>query len=176
MKIFNIFLGSVSIIASIIAFVMLIEMLKLTVIVNRMEEKTKISCWGAFTEIDMDSLARRNIIVDEENRNIYIDKGEARKVIEGLLKENMDLDDSFYPKRDKLLIKAYPVKIEQLEIYNPGELPDVAPNGQLMQQTSVYIKLKVPANFKFVGDVYIKIEMVVDTKSFYSNLQKRRNR
>ena len=103
---------------------------------------------------------------------MYLNKDPAKEVVKDLLKDNLGLDDSFYPLEDKLLIKKYPVVIDILEIYNPDEVPTVAPNGKAINNTSIYIELKFPMYIKFVGNVYKKIDIVVDTKSFYSQFQK----
>jgi hypothetical protein len=172
MKFFKIFMGTVIIISILVGFVVLIEVLKLYSTTDKVEYKTKSACWAAFTVVDLDVLAHRHLISNEENRDIYIKKTSAEKVIKDTIKENLILNSSYYPLESSFLLKDYPVKIDRLEIYNPNQIPIFAPNGKALNNTAVYIELRFPLKIKFVGPVYKKITLVVDTKSFYSQFQK----
>jgi len=172
MKIFYLLLSAVLILAIIGGFVMLNNIIELYTLTNRIEGKIITSGWSAFPEVDLDILAKRHIITDEEKRDIYLIKNDAESKVREYIKKNLKLDDSYYPKDDSFIkLKAYPVIIDDITIYNPDELPTIAPNGVNINNTSIYISLQFPIYINFVGDCYKKIEVIVDTKTFYSQFQ-----
>lgn len=175
MKIIYIILASVMLLFILAGFVLLIDVVGLYTVTNRVQDAITNAAWSGFTEVDLDEIAERYVITNEELRDTFLNKTKAGEKIKDTIKENLKLDDSYYPEKESYLnLKSYPVKIEELIIFNPNELPDVAPNGENITRTSVYIKLKFPIKLSFLGNAYKKIEVIVDTKTFYSKLQKER--
>lgn len=172
MKIAYLLISTVLIIAILCGFIMLIEVIKLYTMSNRIEDLMIYSGWSAFSKIDLDILSERKYISDEEDRNVYLDETEAKKTVLEHLKKNLKIDDSFKILSQSFIPQSdYPVLIDLIEIYNPDSYPTTAPNGVDINRTSVYISLQFPLNIKFVGDVYKKLEVIVDTKTFYSQYQ-----
>lgn len=173
MKAFYIMIATLMIFIILGGFVLLNEVLKLYTLTNRIEDKMISAGWSAFTDVDLDTLAKRKSMDNEEDRFIYLDKAKAEETITDLLVENLRLDSSYYPTDDSFIIlKDFPVTIDAIEIYNPSDLPAVTPNSKTVNETSIYISLQYPINMKFVGDCYKKIEVIVDTKTFYSQFQR----
>lgn len=175
MKIVYIIMVSLMILFIIAGFVLLVDIITLYSATNRVQDSITSAAWSGFTEVDLDQIARRHLITNEELRDTYLDKTKSNEKIKETIKENLKLDHSYYPEEESYLnLKSYPVKIEEMIIYNPNELPATAPNGKDITRTSVYIRLKFPIKLNFLGNAYKEVEVIVDTKTFYSKAQKER--
>lgn len=155
--------------------VMLVGIIDLYTLTNRVQGYMTNAAWAGFSVPDLDKLASRTTLSDEESRNTYLDKVQADEKIRDAIKENLKLDNDYYPTEESFIkLKGYPVIVEELIVYNPDDLPDTAPNGKHLTETSVYIKICFPMHIKLVGDVYKEVESIVDTKTFYSRIQRNR--
>ncbi len=151
---------------------MLNEIIALYSITNKVEGKIIASSWAAFPEVDLDILAKRHNILDEEKRDIYLIKADAESTVRDYIKKNLSLDDAYYAKEDSCItLNTSPVIINDIRVYNPDDVPAITPNGVPINRTSIYISIEFPIHINYVGDCYKKIEVVVDTKTFYSQFQ-----
>lgn len=166
-------IASVLTIVIIVGFMMITATIEINTIGKRVEQALTAAGWAGFSEIDVDELARRAAVPNEEIRDVYLNKNAARSKVQEYIKKNLKLDSSNYPNNESwLTVKDHPVTIKDIIIYNPSQLPATAPDGKEIKNTSVYICVDIPLKIKFTGIVYKEISVVVDSKTFYSNSQK----
>lgn len=174
MKITFLLLATFIIIFFIFGAFALVDLIKINIITVQSEDKMIAAAWSGFSEIDLNKLAVRNNIEDEENRDIYLDKVKAENIIRQYIKYNFRLDDLYMPKEDSFInSKDHPLIIEKLEIYNPDDYTSstITIKGKNINRTSIYIYFKVPIEFSFIGTLYKELHIVVDSKTFYSTNQ-----
>lgn len=147
------------------------DAVSLKVFAYRLTEKIEISVISAFSEVDLEVFSERANISNEQNRDIYLDKDKAKETIKEFLKKNLELDESFRAKKESIIKQNKAVIIDDIRVYNPNELPTVAPNNQKVERTSIYIHLRVPINFKYSEKEYQDIKRLVDLDSFLTSYQ-----
>ncbi len=159
---------------SIVAFLMIGGYLFVTTTIeiytlgNRIEDSLIAAGWAGFSRIDFEKMAERLDIDDEENRHIYIVKGEAEGVVRSYILENLKLDTTLYPTAESYIPnKDHPVLIDEITIYNPDELPVSCSRGVNLERTTIHIVCRIPIEIKWLGFRYLEKHVDVDIKSMY---------
>jgi hypothetical protein len=126
--------------------------------------------WTGFSKADLDKLAERIDVVDEELRDIYLNKPEARDIVLEYIKMNLKLDAAFYPREESYICnKDNPVIVREIEIYNPDELPAVCSKGVTFERTTIHLLVSIPVDVKWLGFKYLDKHVDIDVKSFFKN-------
>lgn len=99
----------------------------------------------------------------------YLDPAAARNTFNQYLKANMKLDDSYNPLPGS--VAAGPVRIDEFQVYNPGDFPTTCPWGVSINRTAIHVvvkfQVKRPALTGLFGKtVNVTIHRYVD--NFYS--------
>jgi hypothetical protein len=146
------------------------EVITIHTLGNRVEDSLISAGWTGFSEVDFDKVAKRKDLSDEEDREVFLKKIEAKKKVREYIKENLKLDAALMPKNDSYIIhKSHPVIIDEITIVNPDELPVICNENILLNRTTIHIKVRIPMDVKWVGFRYIPKHVDVDIKSFYKD-------
>lgn len=166
----NLLIGSIVIITLIIGFTFVTSIIDIHTLGNRVEDSLIASGWTGFSKVDLDKIAERVNISEEEDREIFLEKKAAKDLVIEYIKKNLDLDAAFYPKDESYIPHKYhPVIIDNITIYNPDNIPAVCSEGVDLKRTTICISIRVPVDVKWLGFRYVKKHVDVDIKSFYKN-------
>lgn len=148
--------------------IFLIEIITIVTLGNRVENSLIGAGWAGFSELDVEVMGERSLGVDDpEDRNITLNKQRAEAVVRQYIIENLKLDSMYYPT-DFSYIKhrSSPVIIEEINIFNPIDLPAVLSNGTTITRTTIQIIVQIPIDVKGIGLVYARKNVLVDIDSF----------
>lgn len=169
MKITYLFLATIIILLFMFGAFILLDYVGLHTLTLKAEDKMIASAWAAFGEVDLDSLAIRQNISDQETRDIYLDKTKATNKIREYIKINFNLDDNYFPKENSFVpVKDHKVLIDEIRIINPDEYKNnsISILGRNIERTSIYISFQIPTKVMYLGNVYKKLYVIVDAKTF----------
>lgn len=162
--------------ASVILFVLMFGFLFVETIIeintvgNRVQDSLTAAGWAGFSKIDMDKLAKRRDMCNEEQRDVYIIKDKAIDEVTNYIKMNLNLDASLHATSDSFIKNtSNPVIIDEIEVYNPDDLPATCSRGATFNRTTIHIVVRIPMDIKFLGFRYLEKHVDVDAKSFYKN-------
>lgn len=137
---------------------------------NRVEDSLIAAGWAGFSTIDLDKAAERIDIRDEELRNLYLDKSLTDKIVRDYIRENLKLDAANIPKDESYIeYRTAPVIIEDIEIFNPDDLPASCNRGVDIERTTIHIVVQIPMDIKWLGFSYLEKHVDVDVKSFFKD-------
>lgn len=163
-------IASVVLLSAIAGFTFVTTIIEVYTLGNRVEDGLIAAGWTAFSKVDMDKLAERVYMVDEELRDVSLDKAEAQKIVLEYIQRNLKLDAAYYPREESYIIhRDHPVVVEELIIYNPEELPATCSRGQTFERSTVHIVVSVPVEMKWLGFRYMEKHVDVDIKSFFKD-------
>jgi len=159
--------ATVIILIMILLTIFLIEIISIVTLGNRVENSLIGAGWTGFSEIDLDKMAERTEGIDNpETREIYLDKSKATIVVRQYIRENLKLDINYIPTNTSYIPhKVNPVIIDEIRVFNPGELPAVE-NGVNITRTTIKISVQIPMDIKGLGFRYVKKNVFVDLDSF----------
>jgi len=140
-------LGLMIILCVVMMIVMVIQPLSEMAILyyygHRVQGDALAAGWAAFSDYDLEAFATREQINDREPRHIYLDRVLATQTVEDYLKENMKLDDGYYPLSGSYIRRNFPMGVI-ITIINPDQLPYDMGGGNMLNETAIYLELNVP--------------------------------
>lgn len=163
-------IASVVLLVIIIGFTFTTTVIEIQALGNRVEDSLIAAGWAGFSCLDLDKLAERVYLDNEELRDIYTDKDQAAETVISYIRENLSLDTSLYPKDESYIqVKSKPVILDELTVFNPDDLPALCSRGTSLQRTTIHIAVSIPVEVKWLGLRYIEKHVDVDVKSFFKS-------
>lgn len=147
--------------------IFLIEIITIVSLGNRVENSLIGAGWAGFSELDIELMGERAGGIDNpEKRDIVLDKIRADLVVRQYIRENLKLDSLNYPTESSYIKhRGSPVIIEEINIYNPNDLPVVL-NGTTVTRTTIQIIVQIPMDVMGMGMIYARKNVLVDIDSF----------
>lgn len=159
--------ATVMILIMILLTIFLIEITTIVTLGNRVENSLIGAGWAGFSEVDLSKMSERTEGIDNpEIRELYLDKSKSEILVRQYIHENLKLDINYIPTHMSYITnKINPIKIDEIKIFNPDELPTVE-NGVNITRTTIKISTQIPIDIKGLGFRYVKKNVFVDIDSF----------
>lgn len=151
----NAILGIVILLGSMFMIMLLLEIGRLYIIVEKIQNDLDASNAATWAVVDRERLAYKQIQFNSITESRATGDHRAKQKFIEFLKKNMDLNANLGPNDpDKYM--AGPVTIERFEVYLKSDLPLTNSDGIYINKVSVYSKINVPIKlmFSMFGDVY----------------------
>lgn len=162
--------AAVGMILTLWIFIFLSTILEIFTLGNKVQDSLVAAGWAGFYHIDLDRLAKRRDIDDEEERDVYLFEDDAKEEVMNYIQKNLKLNAFLYPTPESYIVhNSHPVIIDELEVYNPDDLPASCSRGVTFNRTTIHIVLRIPVDVKLIGFHYFEKHVDVDTKSFYKD-------
>lgn len=137
---------------------------------NKIEDSLIAAGWAGFSEADMDQLARRTELSDEQKRDVYLNKTAAEELCLEYIRKNLKLDSGNRPTGESYIpCKNEPVEILEITVLNPDDLPGICSKGASIGRTTIHIVVRIPVDVAFLGRRHLEKHVDVDVKAFYKN-------
>lgn len=165
-------IATIFIFVVVVGFMFFFEIQDIIILGNKVEKALYAAGWTGFSKLDLKEMARRNLLTSIENRDEYLDKNQAKDIVEEYIKKNLKLDASMYPTIDSYItVKDQPVIVDEITVYNPNDLPAASSTGYSMTRTTIHIRVRIPIETRFTGFRYVEKSVHVDTNSFLTDEQ-----
>lgn len=144
-----------------------IEISTIIILGNRVENSLIGAGWAGFAEVDLERMGERIGGVDDpQTREIWLNKPRAEAIVRDYIRANLQLGAGDIPTSSSYLpVKDTSVIIEEINIFNPDDLPAIVNNGTRLERTTIQIIVQIPMDIKGVGKIYARKNVLVDIDS-----------